>query len=209
MEPEFRRTVRFASPGVPHPRPRLTAPGSSYPPVHPHMAVPTTGREPDSMRSATTARSRHWRCGTRGRLARGHRSGLRAHRPAVTPHIRDDHADCGLFGGGEATLTATQDGTVGHRHRHLASPPRSPLDADSIASTLTLMNAAAAPPPSPAPRTRPSRRRPGHRRPAQRHRGLRRQPGVVRRLAPDGRLRHHRHLHGRPGRSAPGPFVFD
>jgi hypothetical protein len=61
---------------------------------------------------------------------------------AVTPQTATITADCGAFGGGEATLTATQDGTAATITVTSAITAPLPLAQDSIASTLTLVNAA-------------------------------------------------------------------
>jgi hypothetical protein len=61
---------------------------------------------------------------------------------AVTPETATITADCGTFGGGEATLTATQDGTaatVTVKSSAITAPIA--LGADSISSTLTFMKA--------------------------------------------------------------------
>jgi hypothetical protein len=62
---------------------------------------------------------------------------------AVTPDTATITADCGTFGGGEATLTATQDGTAA-TITLTSSAITAPLALaeDSIASTLTLVDAA-------------------------------------------------------------------
>ncbi|MFJ3665000.1 hypothetical protein ACIPSE_00945 [Streptomyces sp. NPDC090106] len=61
---------------------------------------------------------------------------------AVTPDTATINADCGAFGGGEATITATQDGTAATMTVD-SSAITAPigLAADSITSTLTLVNA--------------------------------------------------------------------
>jgi hypothetical protein len=61
---------------------------------------------------------------------------------AVTPDTATITADCGVFGGGEATLTATQDGTAATLTL-TSSAITAPLALaqDSITSTLTLANA--------------------------------------------------------------------
>ncbi|GHG92412.1 hypothetical protein [Streptomyces lanatus] len=61
---------------------------------------------------------------------------------AVTPATATITADCGSFGGGEATLTATQDGTSATMTVN-SSAITAPiaLSADSISSTLTLVKA--------------------------------------------------------------------
>jgi hypothetical protein len=59
---------------------------------------------------------------------------------AVTPQTATISADCGTFGSGEATLTATQDGTAATltvKSSAITAPIA--LGEDSIASTLTLM----------------------------------------------------------------------
>ncbi|MGW0334106.1 hypothetical protein ACWD0J_19935 [Streptomyces sp. NPDC003011] len=62
---------------------------------------------------------------------------------AVTPDTATITADCGTFGGGEATLTATQDGTAA-TITLTTSAITAPLALaqDSITSTLTLVNTA-------------------------------------------------------------------
>ncbi|MEV0633735.1 hypothetical protein AB0I77_01900 [Streptomyces sp. NPDC050619] len=61
---------------------------------------------------------------------------------AVTPDTATITADCGTFGGGAATLTATQDGTAA-TITLTSSAITAPLALaqDSIASTLTLAKA--------------------------------------------------------------------
>ncbi|MDQ1045419.1 hypothetical protein [Streptomyces sp. V4I2] len=62
---------------------------------------------------------------------------------AVTPDTATITADCGTFGGGEATLTATQDGTAATitvTSSAITAPIA--LGQDSISSTLTLVNTA-------------------------------------------------------------------
>ncbi|MEV0171758.1 hypothetical protein AB0I00_11655 [Streptomyces sp. NPDC050803] len=61
---------------------------------------------------------------------------------AVSPSTATITADCGFFGGGEATLTATQDGTAATMTLN-SSAITAPvaLAEDSIASTLTLVKA--------------------------------------------------------------------
>ncbi|PTM99150.1 MULTISPECIES: hypothetical protein [unclassified Streptomyces] len=61
---------------------------------------------------------------------------------AVTPQSATLTADCGSFGGGDATLTATQDGTSATMTL-TSSAVTAPiaLSADSISSTLTLVKA--------------------------------------------------------------------
>ncbi|MDN0201039.1 hypothetical protein [Streptomyces sp. S.PNR 29] len=59
---------------------------------------------------------------------------------AVTPQTATITADCGFFGGGEATLTATQNGTAATltlSSAAITAPVA--LGADSISSTLTLV----------------------------------------------------------------------
>jgi hypothetical protein len=61
---------------------------------------------------------------------------------AVVPQSATIIADCGAYGGGEATLTATQTGTsatITLSSSEITSPLA--LDADSIASTLTMTKA--------------------------------------------------------------------
>ncbi|AXE85799.1 hypothetical protein [Streptomyces sp. Go-475] len=61
---------------------------------------------------------------------------------AVTPQTATIDADCGTFGSGTATLTATQDGTaatVTVKSSAITAPIA--LGADSISSTLTLVKA--------------------------------------------------------------------
>ncbi|MET9866562.1 hypothetical protein ABZZ16_10260 [Streptomyces sp. NPDC006386] len=61
---------------------------------------------------------------------------------AVTPQTATINADCGTFGSGTATLTATQDGTaatVTVKSSAITAPIA--LGADSISSTLTLVKA--------------------------------------------------------------------
>ncbi|GAB2843493.1 hypothetical protein GCM10027074_07620 [Streptomyces deserti] len=61
---------------------------------------------------------------------------------AVTPQTATITADCGTFGGGQATLTATQNGTsatVTVNTSAITAPIA--LAEDSIASTLTLVKA--------------------------------------------------------------------
>jgi hypothetical protein len=62
---------------------------------------------------------------------------------AVTPDTATITADCGAFGGGEATLTATQDGTAATLTLSSSSitAPLA-LAQDSLTSTLTLVNTA-------------------------------------------------------------------
>ncbi|WP_298558016.1 hypothetical protein [Streptomyces luteogriseus] len=59
---------------------------------------------------------------------------------AVTPQTATISADCGTFGSGEATLTATQDGTAATltvKSSAITAPIA--LGEDSISSTLTLV----------------------------------------------------------------------
>lgn len=59
---------------------------------------------------------------------------------AVTPQAATISADCGTFGSGEATLTATQNGTaatVTVKSSAITAPIA--LGADSISSSLTLV----------------------------------------------------------------------
>ncbi|MFI6853012.1 hypothetical protein [Streptomyces sp. NPDC050416] len=61
---------------------------------------------------------------------------------AVTPQTATISADCGTFGSGEATLTATQEGTAATltvKSSAITAPIA--LGEDSIASTLTLAKA--------------------------------------------------------------------
>ncbi|WP_405737396.1 hypothetical protein OG885_30260 [Streptomyces sp. NBC_00028] len=62
---------------------------------------------------------------------------------AVSPGSATINADCGSFGSGEATITATQDGTAATMTVN-SSAITAPigLSEDSITSTLTLVNAA-------------------------------------------------------------------
>ncbi|MER5944170.1 hypothetical protein ABT121_43595 [Streptomyces sp. NPDC001928] len=60
---------------------------------------------------------------------------------AVTPTTATITADCGSFGGGAATLTATQDGTSATVTVNSAITAPIGLSEDSIASTLTLVKA--------------------------------------------------------------------
>ncbi|MGW0820012.1 hypothetical protein [Streptomyces sp. NPDC002845] len=60
---------------------------------------------------------------------------------AVDPQSATITADCGLFGGGEATLTATQDGTSATITLTSAITAPLALAEDSIQSTLTMTNA--------------------------------------------------------------------
>ncbi|MCI3269761.1 hypothetical protein [Streptomyces cylindrosporus] len=59
---------------------------------------------------------------------------------AVTPDTATINADCGSFGSGEATLTATQDGTAATITVTSAVTAPIALSEDSISSTLTLVN---------------------------------------------------------------------
>ncbi|WP_333776818.1 hypothetical protein [Streptomyces sp. IBSBF 3136] len=61
---------------------------------------------------------------------------------AVTPQSATINASCGIFGGGTATLTATQSGgsaTMTLTSSAISAPV--PVAQDSIASTLTLVKA--------------------------------------------------------------------
>ena len=60
---------------------------------------------------------------------------------AVTPGTATVTENCGFFGGGDATLTATQDGTSATIT--ITSSIKAPiaLSADSISSTLTMVKA--------------------------------------------------------------------
>ncbi|WP_030934110.1 hypothetical protein [Streptomyces sp. NRRL S-646] len=60
---------------------------------------------------------------------------------AVTPQSATITADCGSFGGGEATLTATQDGTTATITVTSAITAPIALSQDSISSTLTMVKA--------------------------------------------------------------------
>lgn len=60
---------------------------------------------------------------------------------AVTPQSATITADCGIFGGGAATLTATQDGTAATVTVTSSITAPIALDQDSIASTFTFENA--------------------------------------------------------------------
>lgn len=60
---------------------------------------------------------------------------------AVTPQTASITADCGSFGGGAATLTATQSGTAATITVQSAVTVPISLSKDSIASTLTLVKA--------------------------------------------------------------------
>lgn|GEM_PF-1826946 len=59
---------------------------------------------------------------------------------AVSPDTATINADCGAFGSGSATLTATQDGTAATITVTSAVTAPIALSADSISSTLTLVN---------------------------------------------------------------------
>jgi hypothetical protein len=59
---------------------------------------------------------------------------------AVTPDTATINADCGSFGSGSATLTATQDGTAATITVTSAVTAPIALSANSISSTLTLVN---------------------------------------------------------------------
>ncbi|MGW1558578.1 hypothetical protein ACWCQ1_18930 [Streptomyces sp. NPDC002144] len=59
---------------------------------------------------------------------------------AVTPQTATISADCGAFGSGQATLTATQDGTAATITVTSAVTAPIALSQDSISSTLTLVN---------------------------------------------------------------------
>lgn len=60
---------------------------------------------------------------------------------AVTPDTATIDADCGIYGSGEATLTATQDGTAATLTVTSAINAPLALSEDSITSTLTLVDA--------------------------------------------------------------------
>ncbi|MGW2723916.1 hypothetical protein [Streptomyces sp. NPDC001492] len=60
---------------------------------------------------------------------------------AVTPQSATITADCGSFGGGQATLTATQDGTAATLTVTSSITAPIALSQDSISSTLTLVDA--------------------------------------------------------------------
>ena len=60
---------------------------------------------------------------------------------AVTPDTATIDADCGLYGSGQATLTATQDGTAATVTVTSAINAPLALSEDSITSTLTLVDA--------------------------------------------------------------------
>jgi hypothetical protein len=59
---------------------------------------------------------------------------------AVTPDTATINADCGTFGSGSATLTATQDGTAATITVTSAVTAPIALSANSISSSLTLVN---------------------------------------------------------------------
>ncbi|MFF4251928.1 hypothetical protein ACFY1L_12020 [Streptomyces sp. NPDC001663] len=59
---------------------------------------------------------------------------------AVTPDTATINADCGSFGSGAATLTATQDGTAATITVTSSVTAPIALSQDSISSTLTLVN---------------------------------------------------------------------
>ncbi|MFD9390628.1 hypothetical protein ACFWBB_07795 [Streptomyces sp. NPDC060000] len=64
---------------------------------------------------------------------------------AVTPLTATVTANCGLFGGGAATLTATQTGTAATLTlSSTAITAPIPIGANSIASTLTMANSTGA-----------------------------------------------------------------
>ncbi|WP_329217180.1 hypothetical protein OG352_14395 [Streptomyces sp. NBC_01485] len=64
---------------------------------------------------------------------------------AVTPTTAAVTANCGLFGGGAATLTATQTGTAATLTlTSTAITAPIPISANSIASTLTMANSTGA-----------------------------------------------------------------
>ncbi|TPQ21675.1 hypothetical protein [Streptomyces sporangiiformans] len=60
---------------------------------------------------------------------------------AVVPQTATINANCGIYGGGEATLTATQNGTSATITVTSAIAAPVALSADSIASTLTMAKA--------------------------------------------------------------------
>ncbi|MEV0734717.1 hypothetical protein AB0I51_01865 [Streptomyces sp. NPDC050549] len=60
---------------------------------------------------------------------------------AVTPQTATITASCGIFGGGEATITATQDGTAATVTVNSSITAPLALAQDSIASTFTFVNA--------------------------------------------------------------------
>src|SRR4051812_32530325 len=94
----------------PPPAPRTAPAGCPYGPLPsiPTWQFPASGREPDPMRVK--------RMSTGAAMAVGALAAASlAFAPsalAVTPQSATITADCGSFGGGEATLTATQDGTA-------------------------------------------------------------------------------------------------
>ncbi|KQX82525.1 hypothetical protein OHU34_27975 [Streptomyces sp. NBC_00080] len=64
---------------------------------------------------------------------------------AVTPLTATVTANCGLFGGGAATLTATQTGTAATlKLSSTAITAPIPIGANSISSTLTMANSTGA-----------------------------------------------------------------
>ncbi|MET8079140.1 hypothetical protein [Streptomyces sp. NPDC005303] len=60
---------------------------------------------------------------------------------AVAPDTATIDADCGIYGSGQATLTATQDGTAATVTVTSAINAPLALSEDSISSTLTFVNA--------------------------------------------------------------------
>nr|WP_262058270.1 hypothetical protein [Streptomyces sp. STR69] len=60
---------------------------------------------------------------------------------AVTPQTATITASCGIFGGGAATITATQDGTAATVTVNSSITAPLALAQDSIASTFTFVNA--------------------------------------------------------------------
>lgn len=60
---------------------------------------------------------------------------------AVTPQTATITADCGIFGGGDATITATQDGTAATVTVTSSITAPLALSQDSISSTFTFVNA--------------------------------------------------------------------
>ncbi|MET7489607.1 hypothetical protein [Streptomyces sp. NPDC005538] len=60
---------------------------------------------------------------------------------AVTPQTATITASCGIFGGGDATITATQDGTAATVTVTSSITAPLALSQDSIASTFTFENA--------------------------------------------------------------------
>ncbi len=62
-------------------------------------------------------------------------------RSAVTPQTATITADCGIFGGGAATITATQDGTAATVTVTSSITAPLALSQDSISSTFTFVNA--------------------------------------------------------------------